>query len=328
MITMPSEDHDSVCLLCKSTAFTSLYEVTDTNQGTPGRWEILSCDQCHLGVLSPFPKPQEVAGFYSDQFYTESGQRFRGWMEWLRAGLASLRGRSLNRLAQKRGRLLDFGSGSGHFARAQSAQGWEVVALDPYSGAASESSSFELVDDWVKLKYPDASFDAVTLWYVVEHLSNPRAMVREFKRVLKPGGILVLAQQDFESVQARVFGPRWLFLDPPRHLWQFSAKTLGALVEQEGFVVSQVDRSSIEMGPFTILQSALNSIVGNQNYLFKFLKSSSLRKDWRSAWWPTLASLILAVPLGLASLVAYFLLLAGKSGDVFTLYCRSKEDVS
>lgn len=314
---------DRACMVCKGERLASLYQVTDTNQGSPGVWEIVACQACGLGRLHPFPTVEQVEGFYRDQFYNEDGQRFRGWMEWLRSRLALLRGRTLNRLKPERGRLLDFGSGSGHFAAAQTLQGWDVVALDPYSKAGSSDAAFELVDDWVKLNYPDASFDAITLWYVVEHLVNPRAMIKEFKRVLKPGGLLVLAQQDFDSVQARVFGPRWLFLDPPRHLWQFSVSTLTDLVRQEGFSVSEVDRASLEMGPFTILQSMLNAIVGNENYLFKFLKNKTLRNASKGAFWGTCASLMLLPIVGPVSLIAYFVLLALKSSDVFSLYCRS-----
>ena len=312
------------CMVCGHGELRSLYEVTDTNQGTVGVWEIVACDECRLGVLHPFPPPERVGEFYRDQFYTEGGQRFRGWMEWLRSQFALLRGQTLNRLRPEKGWLLDFGSGSGHFAAAQSRQGWNVVALDPYSKAVNSNAAFELVDDWVRLNYPDASFEVVTLWYVVEHLSNPRAMIKEFFRVLKPGGLLVLAQQDFDSLQARVFGPRWLFLDPPRHLWQFSVRNLTALVEHEGFNVCELERASLEMGPFTILQSMLNCVVGNGNYLFKLLKSKNVGGASKGSLWATTFSLILLPIFGPLSLLIYFVLLSMKSSDVFTLYCQRR----
>lgn len=311
----------SNCAVCNCAKFRRLYPVTDTNQGVPGQWDIIACENCGLGVLSPFPTPEEVGGFYRDQFYTGDGQRFRGWMESLRSWLANLRGRTLNELLPNRGRLIDFGSGSGHFAVAQSKAGWDVVALDPYS-STSNTASFSVEEDRVALKFPDESFDAATLWYVVEHLSNPRAVIEELHRVTRPGGLLVLAQQDFASVQAKVFGPRWLFLDPPRHLWQFTVGSLSDLAKQAGYEVIKVEHSSIEMGPFTILQSSLNFLVGNNNYLFKFLKNKDLRTQGDKSGFRTIASLLLLPIIGPLSLFAYFGLLAIKSGDIFILYCR------
>jgi SAM-dependent methyltransferase len=242
-------------------------------------------------------------------------------MESIRHWLARLRGRKLNKLLPGRGQLMDFGSGAGHFATAQAKAGWTVVALDPYS-PTSTSSDFVFDQDRITLNFPDQSFDAVTLWYVIEHLSNPRAVVEELHRIMKPGGILVLAQQDFASLQAKLFGPRWLFLDPPRHLWQFTIRSLSEMVHQTGYEVVRVQHSSIEMGPFTILQSMLNCIVGNNNYLFKFLKNRKLRQQSRGSWLRTLASVVLLPILGPLSLLAYFGLLVFRSGDIFVLYCR------
>lgn len=313
--------HDKLCAVCGSDDLRMLFPVTDTNQGVAGTWSIVACQKCGLGVLSPFPSSQEVAGFYKDQFYTGEGQRFRVWMESLRSWLAHLRGRTLNRLTPSKGKLMDFGSGAGHFAVSQASQGWDVVALDPYS-SASNTSEYTFAGDSLTLSADDETFDAITLWYVVEHLFDPRAIIRELRRVTKPGGILVLAQQDFASIQARVFGPRWLFLDPPRHLWQFTVESLSDLARQEGYEIVAIERSSIEMGPFTILQSGLNCIVGNNNYLFKFLKSRDLRAAGGASGWRTAVSVALLPVLGPISLITYFALLALKSGDIFVLYCR------
>ena len=237
------------CMVCGHRDLRALYEVTDTNQDVPGRWDILACNRCGLGILSPFPSTKQVSAFYRDQFYTEEGQRFRGWVEKIRRRLAHRRGNTLNRLVPNRGQLLDFGSGAGHFAAAQAEMDWEVVAIDPYSNPPQRTNGTSVEGDSLRLDYPDCSFDAITLWYVIEHLANPRQVIGELRRILKPGGILALAQQDFASVQARLFGPRWLFLDPPRHLWQFTVRSLSELVRQQGFKIVALDRASSRDGP-------------------------------------------------------------------------------
>jgi SAM-dependent methyltransferase len=315
----------SRCIVCGGDAFHALYPVSDTNQGVPGEWKIIQCNDCRLGVLSPFPEQAEVASFYRDQFYTTDGKRFRGWVEWIRLQLARQRGRTLNRLMRQKGNLLDFGSGAGHFAAAQRDAGWQVWAIDPYSRAAEHPDKVRLDGDKIVLDFPDGFFDAVTLWYVIEHLRDPIAAIREFHRLLRPGGCLVLSQQDFASLQARTFGPRWLYLDPPRHLWQFNETNLGRLARDLGLQPLVTSHASIESGPFTILQSTLNVLLGNENYLFRLLKSGSLRApnkgpSGRITPVKAAASVLLSVLLAPFSLLAYWLLLLGRSGDVFTLY--------
>jgi SAM-dependent methyltransferase len=315
------------CQVCGGSRFEELYPVADTNQDVPGSWVIVACDRCGLGRLDPMPNADQVSTFYRDAFYADDGKRFRPWMERLRERLCAMRGSQLMQLLPNRGRLLDFGAGSGHFAAAMRVRGWDAAAVDPYSNAAGIQSGTRIDGSKISVDCPDGHYDAITLWYVIEHLVDPRGAIREFHRALRPGGVLVLAQQDFSSVQARIFNQRWLFLDPPRHLFQFSPGNLTQLAEQEGFRLKRVSFASIEMGPFTILQSLLNCIVGNQNYLFRFLKNRKLTertaqidagKGGMSA--PLIVSFALVPVLAPLALLLYFALLIFKSGDTFALY--------
>lgn len=320
-----SENTVARCIACDSSQFDVAYKVTDTNQGVSGEWNLKVCASCGLGVIDPFPTQDDVASFYVDQFYTKDGKRFQGWVERLREMLAWLRGRYIERIVQHKGRLLDFGAGAGHFAKVQRLRGWEVYSVDPYSSRANSSNLSTLDGDKIRLEFPDHYFDVVTLWYVIEHLRNPDAAIEEFKRVLKPGGLLVLAQQDFASVQARFFGPRWLILDPPRHIWQFSEFSLLKLVARHNYKKCAISHSSIELGPFTILQSILNCILGNENYLFCLLKNGGLRSKDNAKNIPlkcAVASIVLGILLLPISIALYFMLLIFGSGDVFTLYLR------
>jgi SAM-dependent methyltransferase len=321
-------DPCTVCMVCGSIHFELRYAVTDTNQDVPGEWDILACRACGTGVLSPFPHSAEISGFYRNVFYTEDGRRFRNWMEGIRGALGRLRGVGLNRLKPGKGHLLDFGSGAGHFSVAQRNAGWVVDAVDPYSAASSDAGSCRVTEAGIELLYPDGHFDAISLWYVIEHLPNPSQVIKEMARVLKPDGILILAQQDFSSIQARVFGDKWLYLDPPRHLWQFTCESLVTLAQKHGLRVVKKSWASMEMGPFSILQSTLNLIVGNRNDLFRFLKNRKLsnplgdKNSSRIRLWPTVVSLVLLPLLGPPAFLAYFALLCVRSGDVVTLYLR------
>jgi SAM-dependent methyltransferase len=314
-------------MVCGSTQFELRYTVTDTNQDMPGEWDILVCSACGTGVLSPFPDSAEVEGFYRNVFYNEDGKRFRNWMEGFRRVLARLRSVELNRLKPGKGNLLDFGSGAGHFSVVQRKAGWVVDAVDPYCGFL-DARFCRVSDDGIDLFYPDGHFDAITLWYVIEHLRNPSQIIKELARVLKPDGILILAQQDFSSIQARVFGDKWLYLDPPRHLWQFTCGSLRTLAQKHDLRVVKTSWASVEMGPYSILQSSLNMIVGNRNDLFRLLRNGRLSKPLgdknssRYRCWPTIVSLLMLPLLGPLAFLAYFALQCVRSGDVVILYLR------
>lgn len=320
---MQIKEKISECIACQGSVFQSIYKVKDANQGVEGTWDLMVCKGCGLGFIEPFPSQDQIKSFYDEEFYTNEGQRFQGWIEYIRSLLARIRGKDLNRIIPGKGRLLDYGAGTGHFAQAQRKKGWDVFAIDPYS-SKSDKGYCMLDGDAVKLNFPDDYFDAVTLWYVIEHLRNPDEAIKEFRRVLKPGGILLLAQQDFGSIQAKVFGPRWLILDPPRHIWQFSEINLLKIATRHGFRKYMVTRSSIELGPFTILQSMLNCVLGNENYLFCFLKNGGLHSGKKSKKIAPLgrvcASVLFSGMLLPVAILFYYALLLFRSGDIFILY--------
>lgn len=319
-----------ICIVCGSSHMKKLYSVRDTNQDVSGVWDIVACTECGNGVLSPFPTAKEIESFYRDVFYTDDGKRFRGWMEKLRLIVANLRGGRLNQICPKRGKLMDFGSGAGHFAASQAKKGWLVESVDPYSAASNNANSVRLDESSFKLLYPDNYFDAITLWYVIEHLRDPDAALDEFMRVLKPNGVLILAQQDFASLQAKFFKQNWLFLDPPRHLWQFTAKGVADIAKKHGFELIENRWANIEMSPFCMLQSTLNMLIGNNNYLFRFLKNRKLSNETstpNAELFPTFVSIALLPVLAPIILISYFLLLYISSGDVVTVYLRKKDSL-
>jgi len=113
-------------------------------------------------------------------------------------------------------------------------------------------------------------------------------------------------------------------------LWQFDETSLNRLARRAGFEPVGISRRSLELGPFTILQSLLNTLLGNRNYLFRFLKNPKLsvsRRGWGDRL-GALASLLLLPITAPVALTAYVALLTAGSGDVFTLYYRKREDAA
>ena len=83
---------------------------------------------------------------------------------------------------------------------------------------------------------PEAHFDVVTMWDVIEHLTDPRGALEQVYRLLKSRGLLVVHTIDIDSLFARLMGARWPWL-MEMHIYYFSRRTLRAILKKCGFEV-------------------------------------------------------------------------------------------
>jgi 2-polyprenyl-3-methyl-5-hydroxy-6-metoxy-1,4-benzoquinol methylase len=89
--------------------------------------------------------------------------------------------------------------------------------------------------------YPDASFDAVLLSHVIEHVHEPQRLLREVVRILRPGGRLVVMTPNARGLGRRLYGAAWRGLEPPRHLTVLAPDSLRLLFMQAGFAAAVVE---------------------------------------------------------------------------------------
>lgn len=139
---------------------------------------------------------------------------------------------------QSGGRLLEVGFGSGAMLAQHARRGWVVEGIDFDAAAVANARAKGLAvkaGDLASQQYPDASFDAIVSSHVIEHLHDPAAFLRECRRILKPGGCLVVVTPNADSCGRQWYGAAWFPLDPPRHLLIFSAASLQAIGVQAGF---------------------------------------------------------------------------------------------
>ncbi len=200
-------------------------------------------------------------------------------------------------------------------------EGWTVLGTE-YGAKPRDpvgDSSVEIIfRDLEACPFSEDSFDVVTLWHVLEHLPNPRGTLQIIRKILRPGGILILSVPNMQSLQSKLTRNHWFHLDPPRHLFNFSMGDLCRLLDQEGFVVEQRRRFSFEYDTFGLTQSVLNLLIKRQNLLFDLLTHrGSIReragKDpvppgrkgklgLQNTWFGVCVSFLLAPPLFFLSL--------------------------
>jgi hypothetical protein len=138
-------------------------------------------------------------------------------------------------------RFLDVGFGHGYLLHLAQAYGFEaygvesslerVHRLGPVFGRRLARASIG------RDRLPWGSFDVIAMSHVLEHLSEPRAALKEAREALADDGLLYIAVPDMDSAQFRVFGKRWDVISPVAHLQYFTSASLTRLLGTCGFEV-------------------------------------------------------------------------------------------
>jgi len=137
-------------------------------------------------------------------------------------------------------KLLDVGSNRGSFAKAflAAAPQAQITAVEPderFAASCADLPRTDLIQARIEdTRLPDASFDIVHSCHTIEHLAAPFAALKDHARVLKTGGILVIDAPNIALIGGRDILEEW-FID--KHLYHFSAVTLGRMIEAAGFEI-------------------------------------------------------------------------------------------
>jgi methionine biosynthesis protein MetW len=261
------------CPVCDSRAGVPMFAI----EGLPHR--LMRCDDCGLGRLTPLPSPQELARFYPQEYYGSPGAKFEPFTEAVVRFIGTVHVRSLSKSLPAGARILDVGCGRGVLLSSLADRGHEVHGMDVSETAvagADPRAQIKVAGCLTECGYPDRHFDQVILWHVLEHLTNPREVLAEIHRILKPGGQVIVAVPNFSSLQAEWSGPAWFHLDLPRHLYHFPVEGLRTLLQRTKFEIAREQHFSLRQNPFGWVQSAFNRRdTQGRNRLYSMLHNRS-----------------------------------------------------
>jgi 2-polyprenyl-3-methyl-5-hydroxy-6-metoxy-1,4-benzoquinol methylase len=231
-------------------------------------FRIVQCKQCGLVYSSPRRKPADILEDYESvvdtRYLEERSARVATFSRNIRP-LERLVGHKVNGDTRHH-RLLDVGAHVGVFVEVAAERGWDAAGLEPSHWAAEEGRQRGLTMHQGTLRDAEldaASYDAVTMWDVVEHLIDPMADLVEAARLLKPGGALLMHTINIDSALARLMGKRWPWL-VEMHNYFFSPVTLGAMVEKAGLEIhsSHIQGRYLHLGYLLSRLSGFNPTLG------------------------------------------------------------------
>ena len=192
---------------------------------------------------------------------------------------------------KKTGSLLDVGAGTGAFSKAMKDAGWEVTGLEPDDTArknALEKNGLELLSPENLYQFAPASFDAIAMWHVLEHVHDLHGYLDKYHSILKNDGRLVIAVPNYTSYDATVYQAYWAAYDVPRHLYHFSPESMEKMANNKGFKVLAYkamwfDSFYVAMlseqyktGKNQYLKAVWNGLVSNLKAVFDQKKCSSV----------------------------------------------------
>ncbi len=286
MQAIEKESCSNPCNVCESTDITVL--ANHSRSGKPLRTVI--CNRC--GLVWTDPLPHNPRSFYEDDYRVAYKGTFTPKPKHiLRAGKVALNRRKiLGKRLEKPLKILDVGTGGGEFAYLLQSLGHDVQGIEPNKGYADYSKQEYGLNIQVgfiqDIQQPDASFDLITIWHVLEHTENPYKVLTKLHSLLKPQGVLVV---EVPTIEATCQSPKSTFHEA--HIFNFNLDTLRKLGEKAGFTevdykLSQ-DGANITMFFQKIAQASNDrplTIPGNADKIKAIVKGHTAFSHYLTAW--------------------------------------------
>jgi SAM-dependent methyltransferase len=224
------EKTQRACVACGSTNARPL--------GLKNEFDVVSCAECD-SVYTPYSPWYSSASFYSGFYLNEEEL---SPPEFVNARLEEITAEFLP--FRKNNRLLDIGCGAGNLLAAARKNGWDGQGLDVSASAVKHvrGLGFDVYEGELQdAAFPSQHFDVVTAAELLEHLIDPRPLLQEVARVLRPGGLFWTTTPHARGLSGRMLGLKWRCIWPPEHLQLFSIRGLTKLLRDAGFRQLRID---------------------------------------------------------------------------------------
>jgi SAM-dependent methyltransferase len=233
--------HYTACPSCGSTQLRLALSAKDyTVSHSP--FLIMECGDCLLRFTQDVPDAASIGRYYRSDDYISHSDTSKGLVNRLyhlvrRQTMSEKHRLIIGATRLDEGRLLDIGAGTGTFAAYMKEHKWETTGLEPDETARERAADLHgirllPVDELYSL--PDESFDAITLWHVLEHVHDLHPYLDQLKKLLRRGGRIFIAVPNYTSYDATAYQGSWAAYDVPRHLYHFCPDAMETLLERHG----------------------------------------------------------------------------------------------
>ena len=239
-------------------------------------FSLCKCANCDFLFTNPRPDKQHISQYYESKNYIshqDSASNLTNFVyKIVRKITLKQKVSWINEFSKTKGKLLDFGCGTGHFLQAAQKDGWKVTGFEPNPTALSIARDkmnlkvYEKISDLENEK----KFDAITLFHVLEHVHDLEQTMKVLFSKLKQRGNLYIAVPNFNSYDSMLYKENWASLDVPRHLYHFTRETMEKLAREHQLRIRAIKPMKFDSYYVSILSEGY---IGHKNKLISALKN-------------------------------------------------------
>ena len=283
------------CPICKSNDLVEIFSAKDyTVSGE--YFSIEKCKTCTLLFTQNVAEQNEIGRYYASENYISHSDTQVGLVNKLyhlirKKTLQSKKNLIEGETEKSNGNILDIGCGTGAFLNTMKTRGWEITGLEPDETARAKAKTFYGIEPQPSINIfnlPYNSYDAITMWHVLEHVHQLHEYIGQLKNLLTDKGKIFIAVPNYTSYDAQHYGTFWAAYDVPRHLYHFTPASMKRLVEQHGLTIKKInpmwfDSFYVSMlseqyknGKGNLIKAFFIGLISNIKTLFNPKKCSSI----------------------------------------------------
>ena len=273
---MNEKIHYSECPVCNSQNINPLLTIKDYSVSKQD-FVIWQCADCSLRFTQNVPDENSISSYYKSPDYISHSNTNKGFINKTYQKVRNYTLEEKAKLIIKEtgeisGSLLDIGSGTGAFLAVMKKKGWEVKGIEPDEDArrlTKQLYNLDIDNPTVLNSIRGSSFNAITLWHVLEHVHQLHDYIEHLKRILKPQGKFFIAVPNYQSTDSNIYRSYWAAYDVPRHLYHFSPNSIEVLMQKHGLKVDA--RKPMWFDSFYISMLSSKYKTGKTKYIKAFI---------------------------------------------------------
>lgn len=212
-------------------------------------FSIVECIQCGMKRTSPRPNAASIGRYYESVAYKSHNDEGSGLFDmlyrFLRDRAASQKARFMEKVTSQKTPIhahLDVGCGIGVFLGAMKKQKWTVFGVEISENARKQAEKRLNQSILAHLEElpNEQKFVGISLFHVLEHLSDPVETLKDLHMRATADAALVLALPNYASWDAQHYGAFWAAWDVPIHFWHFRKEDVKALAEKTGWTLESI----------------------------------------------------------------------------------------